>query len=143
MSTLDPEGLVTFDAAGQRYTAFFGFRAMKAVELHYDLPFFQALQQAMPSLAPEDAEDPAKVAQAGASVRMTDIARLFEFALLKHHPEIDEAAVEDIVEAIGLQRCAAILGEAVAAALTKDDGKEEAGAGAARANPRRRGRKTG
>lgn len=141
----DPEGVVSFEAAGGRYTAVFGFRAMKAVELHYDLPFFEALQRAMPSLQPEDTDDPAKVARAGASVRITDIGRLFEFALLKHHPGIDEDAVDEIVEAIGLERCGAILGEAIAAALTKDEPGPESGAGdgAGGNAPRPRARKTG
>lgn len=123
----DPEGLVTFEAAGKTYTAVFGFRAMKAVETHFDLPFFQALQQAMPALKPEDANDPVKVAQAGASVSVTSIGVLFECALAKHHPDLAEDEIEDMIDELGLERVGSILGETVAAALVKEDGQDGAG----------------
>jgi len=118
----DPEGLVTFEASGQRYTAFFGFRAMKAIEVHYDRPFFQALQEAMPSLSPEDAGDPAKVAAAGANVSMRAVGKLFEAALMKHHPNLGEEAVDNLIDEIGIDRAGDILGRAVAAALVKEEG---------------------
>lgn len=135
---LDPEGVVAFTADGKTYTAFFGFRAMKAVEAHYDLPFFQALQQAMPSLSPEDANDKAKVAAAGASVRITEVGRLFQFALLKHHPDVTEETVENLIDGMGFEAVARVLGNAVAAAVAQegDEGSSE--------NPLpRRARKTG
>lgn len=137
---LDPEGLVTFEAGGATYTAFFGLRAMKAVERAFDLPFFQALQQAMPALSPEDAGDQAKIMAAGASIRMTDIATLFECALGKHHPDLTEAAVEDLVDEIGFERAGTVLAEAVAAALVRE------GDGGSAPNPpksRSRGKRTG
>lgn len=135
---LDPEGTVTFEYDGKTYTAFFGFRAMKSVETHYDLPFFQALQKAMPSLRPEDADDAEKVAAAGASIRMTEIGRLFQFALLKHHPDITEDDIEDMIDDLGFERAGAILGDAVAAAVSKEGGEDPV------ANPlSRRRRKTG
>jgi hypothetical protein len=133
----DPQGLVTFEAGGVKYTAVFGFRAMKAVEAHYDLPFFQALQQAMPGLSPEDAGDPAKLAAAGAGVSLTGIGKLFECALLKHHPDLTEGAIEELVDELGFERVGALLGEAVAAALVKE------GDGKSAANPPSRARKTG
>ena len=136
----DPEGLVRFEAAGKMFTAVFGFRAMKAVEAHYDLPFFKALQRAMPSLRPEDAADPVKIAEAGASVSMTAVGKLFECALLKHHPDLTEADIEDMVDELGLERVGAILGDSVSAALVKD--KEGDGKSAANP-PRSRSRKTG
>jgi hypothetical protein len=117
---LDPEGLVTFEGGGKTYTAFFGFRAMKTIEQHYDLPFFQALQRAMPSLSAEDAGDAAKVAAAGASIRLSDVGKLFEVSLLKHHPDVTEEEVEELIDAIGFEKAGAILGQAVAAALTKE-----------------------
>lgn len=129
----DPEGLVTFTAGGTAYTAVFGFRAMKAVEAHYGLPFFKALQTAMPSLAPEDAGDPVKVAEAGASLRLTDVGALFQFALAKHH-DLSEAEAEDLIDEIGFERTAEVIGQAVTAALSKQGGEEKG------ANPPKRRR---
>lgn len=137
--TLDPEGVVTFEAGGETFSAFFGFRAMKAVEAHYGLPFFQALQQAMPALKPEDAGDPDKVAQAGASIRMTDVGLLFDFSLRKHHPDLTEDHVDDLVDELGFERVGSILGDAVAAALAKQEGD----GGSAANPPKSRARKTG
>jgi len=123
-----PDGFVTFEAGGKRYTAVFGFKAMKAVEAHYDLPFFQALQKAMPSLAAEDAGDAKKVAAAGASVSLTAIGKLFECALLKHHPDLAEAEIEDLIDELGFEAVGTLLGEAVAAALVKEgDSKSASG----------------
>jgi hypothetical protein len=127
----DPEGLVTFEAGGERYTAVFGFKAMKAVEAHYDLPFFQALQQAMPDLSAEEAQDPAKVAAAGASVRMTAVGKLFEAALMKHHPGLTEDQVDNLIDEIGIEAAGDILGRSVSSALVKREGD-----GKSPANPR-------
>jgi len=132
----DPEGLVTFEAAGEKFTAVFGFKAMKAVEAHYDLPFFQALQEALPSLSPEDANDPAKVAAAGASIRMSAVGKLLECALMKHHPGLSEDDIDDIVDEIGIEAVGGIIGDAVSAAIVKEgDGKSPA-------NPPRKGRRS-
>lgn len=127
------DGMITFDAAGKRYSAVFGFKAMKTVEAHYDLPFFQALQGAMPSLAPEDANDPAKVAAAGASIRMTDVSKLFEAALSRHHSDMTEDQVDDLIDEIGIERAGEILGQAVSAAIAKQGGDD-----GSPANPRKR-----
>jgi hypothetical protein len=120
----DPEGFVTFQSGGKTYTAFFGFRAMKAVESHYELPFFQALQQAMPALRPEDADDPKKIAEAGATIRMTEVGRLFQFALLKHHPDVSEDDIEEMIDSLGFEEVGRILGDAVASAVSKEVGVE-------------------
>ena len=135
----DPEGLVTFEAGGKKYTAVFGFKAMKATEVHYDLPFFRAIQSAMPSVAPEDAGDKAKIAEAAADIRFSDVGSLFQFALLKHHPELTEAEVEDVIDEIGLEKASEVIGEALGAALTRegDDGST------ANPPPKSRRRKTG
>lgn len=126
MSRHDPEGLVTFEAGGKKYTMLFGFRAMKAVEMRYDLPFFEALQRAMPSLSVEDANDPAKVAAAGASIRISDVGTLFGAALLKHHPKLTDDAIEDLIDEIGLAKAGEYLGKSVSAALVEggDDAPE-------------------
>ena len=117
----DPEGLVTFEAGGAKYTAVFGFKAMKATEVHYDKPFFRAIQTAMPSVAPEDAGDKAKVAEAAADIRLSDVGTLFQFALLKHHPELTDADVEELIDDIGLEKASEIIGDALASALVKED----------------------
>lgn len=133
---LDPEGLVSFEHEGERYTAYFGFRAMKAVERHYELPFMEALQRAMPQLSADAAGDKAKIAEAAASIRLTEIGRLFEFALLKHHPKVSEDDVEAMIDGLGFGRVSAIIAEAISAALVQE------GEGEAAANPPRGRRKS-
>ena len=140
----DPEGLVTFEAAGSKDSAVFGFKAMKAVECHFGedgqpKPFFQAISGIMPQLVPEDMNDKAKIAAASANIRFSDIGTLLQFALLKHHPDLTEADVEDLVDDIGLGKMSQIIGDALSAALVKE------GEGSSTANPRkaRRARPTG
>ena len=122
-----PDGLVTFEAAGEKFTAVFGFKAMKAVEAHYDKPFFHAIQQAMPQISPEDLGDKAKIAEASANIRLTEIGALFGFALLKHHGNLTESDIEDLIDEIGLEETSMIIGNALSAALVKegDDGSTE------------------
>lgn len=117
----DPEGLVTFEAEGAKYTAIFGFKAMKAVETYYDQPFFRAIQSVMPSLSAEDAGDKAKIAEASADLRFTDIGKLFEFALLKHHPELTETDIEELIDSLTLGKTSGVIGDALAAALVQED----------------------
>jgi hypothetical protein len=133
---LDPEGVVELDAGGQRYRLFFGMRAMKAIETHYDKPFFKAVRAVMPDLAPEDMNDKAKVAAASMNIRLTDVAKLFECAFLKFHPESDADEIDNIIDEIGLQRASEVLGLALAAAMVPDDK-----GGAATANPPHASRK--
>lgn len=121
----DPEGVVTFEAAGKKFSAVFGFKAMKAVECHFGdddspKPFFQAIAGIMPQLAPEDMNDKAKIAAASANIRFSDIGTLLQFALLKHHPDLTESDVEDIVDEIGLGEMSKVIGEALTAALVKE-----------------------
>lgn len=117
----DPEGLVTFEAAGEKFTAVFGFKAMKAVEAHYDLPFFRAIQKAMPSISAEDAGNKAKLAEASADLSFSDVGTLFQFSLLKHHPRLTDEQIEDIIDDIGLGRAADIIADALSAALGEGD----------------------
>lgn len=118
----DPEGAVTFEAAGEKYTAVFGFKAMKAVEAHYEQPFMRAIQSAMPNVRPEDAGDKAKIAEASADIRLTDVGKLFQFALLKHHPDLTESEVDDLIDEIGLERTGEIIGASLSAALVNEEG---------------------
>lgn len=116
----DPEGLVTFEADGVKYTALFGNRARKAAETHYDLPFFRILQKVMPNLDPADVGDPAKVAAASMDVRFSDISNLFEFALLKFHRDLTEDDIDDLIDTLGIERTSAIVGQAVAAGMARE-----------------------
>lgn len=122
--TDDPEGLASFDAGGVKYTAVFGFRAMKAVEAHYDKPFFHAIQQAMPQVRPEDAADPDAIMAASLNIRMTDVGVLLRCALLKHHPGLTEDEVDDLIDEIGIDKVGEIIGQAVSSSLVTggDDG---------------------
>jgi hypothetical protein len=136
--TPDPEGLVSFEAGGRKYHAIFGFKAMKAVEAHYDQPFLEAIAGTMPDISPEDMADRAKLAAASMKIRLTDVGQMFQFALLKHHPDLTDAETEDVIDTIGMSAVSGVIGEALAAALVEaDDGSA--------ANPPRkpRGGKTG
>lgn len=115
----DPEGVVRFEAGGERYSAVFGFRGMKLVERRFDKGFFAALQEAMPQLDPADMDDPEKVRAAAAGLRMENVASLFEAALAKHHPDLGEEEVEELLDELGMTRVGEILGGAVAAAIAK------------------------
>lgn len=137
---LDPEGVVTFKVGDTTYGLFFGMRARKNVEAHYELPFFRALQKAMPVLGADDLADPQRAIEAGLSLSLTDLALMFGFALGKNHPAMTEDQVDDLIDTIGLDRATELLGQALAASML---GEEDAGA--ASANPPRasRKRKTG
>ena len=135
---VDPEGIVTFKSGKQDYSLFFGMRAMKAVETHYDKPFFRAIQDAMPALDAVDLADKKKVAEATANLRLSDVAKLFEFALHKHHPELAENDVEYLIDDLGLDRTTELLGQSLTAAL----GAEEAGDDAAPNPPKKSSRKS-
>lgn len=122
----DPEGLVSFEAAGEKYTAVFGFRAMKAVEAHFGtddepMPFFQAILSIMPSLKPEELGDQAKIMAASSKLRFSHLGVLFQYALMKHHPDLTEDHIEDIIDEIGLGKVSSTLGDALSAALIMED----------------------
>lgn len=131
----DPEGLVRFEAAGKKFTAVFGIRAMKATEAHYDLPFFRAIASAVPRIAPGEANRK-KIAEAVLDMRFTDLCKLFEFGLLRFHRELTEDQIDDIVDEIGVEKVSEIVGQGIAAAMGKEGDESSDG------NPpkRRRGR---
>lgn len=120
-----PDGLVMFEAAGEKFTAVLGFKAMKAIETHYGdengpKPFFIAIQAAMPDMRPEDAGDKNKIGAAAEKIRMTDIGALFGFTLLKYHPRLTEEDVENLIDEIGLEKASEIIGQALTSALVKE-----------------------
>lgn len=120
-----PDGLVEFEAAGEKYTAVFGFKAMKAVEAHFGndnepMPFFEAIASVMPTLAPEDMGDKAKLAAASAKIKLTHVGSLMRFALLKHHPDLTEDDVDELVDEIGVGGMSEIIAKALSAALVKE-----------------------
>lgn len=119
----DPEGVVEFKIGTKKYRLFFGMRARKEVERHYDKPFFRAIQDAMPQLAPEDMDDKVKVAEASANIRLTDVAKLFEFAMLKHQPDTEEWDADDMIDQLGLVRVSELIGEALSASMI-EEGKD-------------------
>jgi hypothetical protein len=134
--SLDPEGIVGFTAGDETYRLFFGMRAMKEIERHYDKPFMLAIQSVMPQLSAEDMADKAKLLEASANVRLSDVAKLFEFGLAKHH-DLSEDGVDDLIDEIGVARASELLGEALAASLGAGEGDGEA-----TANPPKPSRKS-
>lgn len=131
----DPEGILTFDHGGVKYTAVFGFRAMKAVEAHYDKPFFHAIQTAMPQIQAEDAADAAKLRAAALGLKVTDVGVLFRFSLLQHHRDLTEDDVDDLIDGLGLSKVGQIIGQAISAAVIEE------GDGSSAENPRKRRQK--
>lgn len=121
----DPEGIVSFNAGGETYRLFFGMRAMKDIERHYDKPFMRAIQSVMPKLEAADLGDKAKIAEASADIRLGDVATLFEFGLKKHH-DLSEDDVDDLIDTIGLSKASDHLGNALAAALGTGEGDDDA-----------------
>lgn len=115
-----PDGLVTFEAGGKKYTAVFGMKAMKAVETHFDKPFFEALIGIMPGVQPEDLGNKKKLAEASAKIRFADIGAMFGFALLKHHPELTEDDIDNLIDDLGLDKASRIMSSALDAALVKE-----------------------
>lgn len=124
--SLDPEGIVSFDAGDERYRLYFGIRAMKEIERYYDKPFMRAIQSVMPQLSAADMANKAKLAEASADIRLGNVAKLFEFGLVKHHPDIAETDADELIDMIGLSTASELLGEALAASLGSGEGDAEA-----------------
>lgn len=119
-----PDGLTTFEVGGVKYTAVFGFKAIKAVEVFYGnddgpKPFFEAIMQIMPQLDVSDLGNKAKIEAASSKIRLSDVGKLLEFALLKHHPQLGESDVDDLVDEIGLGRMSEIISAALSSAMVK------------------------
>ncbi|MES2902827.1 MAG: hypothetical protein V4696_01455 [Pseudomonadota bacterium] len=123
---LDPEGIVSFMAGDEAYRLFFGMRAMKEIERHYDKAFMLAIQSVMPQLSAEDMADKAKLIEASSKVRLSDVAKLFEFGLAKHHPDLSEDDVDGLIDDIGVARASELLGDALAASLGAGEADEDA-----------------
>lgn len=117
---VDPEGNHSFEHGGEKYTAVFNFRAMKEVERHYDKPFFLAIQAAVPTVSAEDAGDPAKLQAAMLRLRLTDVGVLLRCALLKHHPDLTEDDVDDLIDGIGLKKAGEVIGSVISAAIVEE-----------------------
>jgi hypothetical protein len=68
-------------------------------------------------------------------VRLTDVSNLFAAALMKHHRDLTEDDIDDIIDEIGIQTVAGIVGSALSASLSKE------GDNSSNANPPRQSRK--
>lgn len=141
---LDPEGEVRFKAGGKSFTAVFGMRAIKNTEVHFGdgepRPFLQVVASVMPHLPPEDVGDKAKMFAAAAKMRFSDIATLFGFSLSKHHRDLTEDEIEEIIDELGLSEVTKILGAVIVSALADEEGGDDAAGGPPKP---RRGRRTG
>lgn len=122
----DPEGIVGFKLDGKSYELVFGNRAIKATETHFDKPFFQAIQQIMPSLEVDDISNREKVEAAATQLRFTDLSCLFEFALLKHHKDVaaDEDKLDDLIDSLGWEKVTKLLGDVIASAVSMEAGED-------------------
>jgi hypothetical protein len=134
----DPEGIVRCSvgegAEAREYKLHFGFRAQKETEQKFDKPFVQAIEQLLPALQEGEEGDAARAHAEFTKVSYTDLGTLFGFALLKHHGEVGDDEIEDIIDEIGTMGAIALLMRSIQAAMMK--GAKEAGATAG-ADPRR------
>lgn len=124
--SFDPEGVVQFKSEGTTYKLFFGMRARKAVETHFNMPFFRALQKAMPALTSEDIGSAEKMREAGMDLSFASISKLFECGLLRFHPDLGEDGADNLIDALGLDRTTELLGQGLAASMGEEDGQPDA-----------------
>jgi hypothetical protein len=142
MAALDPEGVVSFEAAGRTYKALFGFRAQKEVEIRYEKPFLSAVIEIMPfaGLSEEEQANESKVTEAMARVESGKLGELLGLTLAKHHPDLAEDEIEDIFDALNVLGVIKVLMLAIFSAM----GKEEDGKSAAPGpRPNRQQRRSG
>lgn len=98
------KGEVGVKADGQDYTLLLDFNALCELE------------DVVPGLMSGGAE-----IQSPRAVRA-----VFHAALGEHHPDLDEKAAGRIIQAVGIERAAELIGEAMAASFGKPEGKETA-----------------
>ncbi len=124
-------GEVVFDAGGQRYTLFLGTAAQCAVEEQYDLGFFAVVTDALPNIEPHVALNPeAYPMEVLAATRMLRVGTLRDLAwhgLQRHHPGIEIAAVNEIIDDLGPSVFGEVIGRAIFA--TRDGGGSDKGGG--------------
>lgn len=123
-------GEVIFEALGRRWTLFLGTAAQCGLEEEHDRGYLAVLLDAMPNIDPDDLEDRAKVVRAAMLIRKTVLRSIAYWGLSKHHPGVDIATVNDILDELGDAAFGEVIGKAIAAAI--DRAKPDAGEAAAR-----------
>lgn len=118
---------VRFEALGSVWSFRFGWAAVIGLEREFDLPFLRILQRAIPAIAVADLleSDPAELQErliaAAGEMRWGDVATVFRHGLAIEQPEVTEAKVLEIAEAIGMNQVLSI----IAAAAHNDTGGSE------------------
>lgn len=130
-------GEVPFDALDRRWTLFIGTAAQCALEAEHDKGFFAVLQDAMPSVALADVDDKAKMAAAARDLRIGTLRSFAMHGLAKHHPNLQPAEVDDIIDDLGFHAFGEIIGTAIAAAADRaaEEGGKAPGKPRTRAHP--------
>jgi len=129
------QGEVIFDVEGERYTLFLGNAAQCDIEAQYDKGFFAIVTDAMPigvpahvALNPEQYPD--EIMAASRQLRMSVIRDLAWHGLRKHHPQLHQSDISDLIDKMGHGPFGEIVGRAIFA--SRDTG---AGNGAAPKKP--------
>lgn len=112
------QGEVIFDVEGERYTLFLGNAAQCDLEAQYDKGYFAIVTDAMPvgvpahvALNPE--QYPQEIMAASRLLRMSVIRDLAWHGLRKHHPDLDQADISDLIDRMGQGPFGEIVGRAI------------------------------
>lgn len=116
-----------FEALGKTWTARFDFNAMCRIEDEYNLPFMQAVSSIMPSISPEETDDPNKVMAAAMRMKFGDIRRILREALFDSHPGITLDQTGQIISSIGITSALEISAWAISKALGDNEGGDASG----------------
>lgn len=125
------QGEIVFDAGGKRYTLFIGNAAQCDIEEQYDKGFFAIVTDAMPigvpahvALNPE--KYPEEIMAASRQLRMGVLRDLAWHGLRKHHPELQQADVSDLIDIMGQGPFGEMIGRAIFASRDKGAGTDAA-----------------
>lgn len=98
-----PNGIVTFEALGERWSLRFGINAMVEVEEAFDGKGIVEVGR--------------EILAAGDAVRVRDMRTLFRCALADDHPSMTDAEAGRIMTDVGAERAAELIGESLFAAF--------------------------
>lgn len=125
------QGEIVFDVDGKRYTLFIGNAAQCDIEEQYDKGFFAVVTDAMPvdvpahvALNPE--QYPQEIMAASRRLRMSVIRDLAWHGLRKHHPDLEQNDVSDLIDQMGQGPFGELIGRAIFASRDTGAGNDAA-----------------
>jgi hypothetical protein len=125
------QGEIVFDAGGKRYTLFIGNAAQCDIEEQYDKGFFAIVTDAMPIGVPAHValnpdQYPEEIMAASRQLRMSVIRDLAWHGLRKHHPELQQADISNLIDEMGQGAFGEIIGRAIFASRDTGAGNDAA-----------------